>query len=185
MEKAIALFKEAAGRALARLREQLAAIRTDRAAPALVEQRTVEYLGSPLTIQQLASIATPDSRTIVITPWDRQSIEAIAKALEKADLGAMPVVSGEEILVTLPPLSQERRELLAKEVRKQGEEARVALRRRRDEALSTLRDAKQEKAISEDVFFKQKQELEKAMEKAQEEIEELLTRKEKEILGTA
>src|SRR3989344_2189638 len=181
----IAQLKEAASRTIERLRERLALIRTDRSSPSLVENVFVEYGGSRLGVKHLASIATPDSRNILITPWDRSSIEAIAKALEGADLGVMPVVAGTDIRITLPPLSEERRKLLAREVGERVEEARIVLRRARDESSSVLRDAFKQKTISEDLFFKHKQELDRIVQNAQKEMDASGEQKQKEILGTS
>ena len=180
----VVVFQKAAHEALTRLRERLAAIRTDRASPAVVENVLVEYGGAKLPIKQLASIATPDMRNILITPWDRSGIEAIAKALEGADVGTMPVVTGNEIRITLPLLSEERRKTLAREAGERVEEAQIRMRRARDEAFSRMRAALKEKVISEDFFFRQKQELEQAVKDIQKEIDSAGEQKEKEILGT-
>ena len=121
-------------KALEALRRDLATVRTGRASPGLVEHLKVDYYGAPTPLNQLATISTPDARLLTIQPWDRGSIGAIEKAILKSDLGLNPSNDGTLIRLAIPQLTEERRRELAKQVRKQVEEGRVAVRNIRRDA---------------------------------------------------
>ena len=157
---------------------ELAKIRSGRATPALVEDILVDYYGNKTPIKGLASISSPESRTVVMEPWDKSIIDGIAKALSAAGLGAQPIVDGEKIRINLPPLTQERRQELVKMVSQKMEEAKIKARRVRDEAV---KDIGQEK--SEDIKFRKKEEIEKAMKENGQVLEGLKNKKEKELMS--
>ena len=157
---------------------ELARIRSGRATPALVEDVLVECYGGKTPVRGLASISAPESRTLVVEPWDRTVLDAIAKALSQAGLGTQPIVDGAKIRITLPPPTQERREELAKMVSQKAEEARIRARRLRDEAVKDIQPEK-----SKDIKFRKKEEIEKAMKESNEVLEEMKKKKEKELLG--
>lgn len=166
---------------LARIAQDLIAIRGGRAMPGLVEEIVVEHYGTKMPIKQLASITVPEAKTIAVTPWDASAVAAVAKALEQADLGAMPSVHGEVIHITLPPLTQDRRVQLLRFVGKTVEEGRIALRRDREEAIEGLKVQERAGEISEDAFFRGKERVEETVKGANEKLEKLRAEKEEEL----
>lgn len=156
----------------------LAKIRSNRATPALVEDILVDYYGVKTPIKGLASISSPESRTVVVEPWDKSLVDAIAKAISQAGLGAQPVVDGGKVRISLPSLTEERRNELVKIVSQKVEEAKIRARRLRDEAV---KETQQEK--SEDIKFRKKEEIEKAMKVNNQTLEELKAKKERELMG--
>jgi len=132
------------------LRHDLMAIRTGRASPALVERLLVEYYGMPVPLQQLATIAVPEPQQLAIRPYNAKDIGIIEKAISKSDLKLTPNNDGQQIRLTIPALTEERRRELTKLVAKRGEEARVATRNLRRDAIHDLREMEKESMISED-----------------------------------
>lgn len=132
------------------LGRELATIRTGRASPGLVEHIRIEYAGVPTPLNQMASIAVPEARYLVIQPWDRGTIRDIEKAILKSDLGLTPSSDGNVIRLNIPPLSEERRQELIKLVHRRVEEGRVAVRNLRRDAASTLKQLEKNKEISQD-----------------------------------
>ncbi len=143
------------------LRHELMTIRTGRASPALVENLRVEYYGSVMPLNQLATIAVPEPRLITIRPWDAGSLSAIEKAIQKSELGLTPQNDGKIIRLPIPSLTDERRRDLGKIVSRRVEEARVAVRNIRRDALKEIGDLEKDKEISEDEQFKAKDDLQK------------------------
>ena len=137
-------------RAIEALRKELAAIRTGRASPSLVENIKVDYYGASTPLNQLASISAPEAKTILIQPWDRGSFSSIEKAILKSDLGLNPVSDGVVIRLPIPELTEERRRELVKVVRRRVEEGRVEIRNIRRDALEGLRGLEKQREISED-----------------------------------
>ncbi len=127
-----------------------AGIRTGRASTALVERISVDYYGAPTPLNQLAGISVPDPHLIVIQPWDRSVLSAIDKAITKSDIGLVPNVDGTVVRLNVPPLTEERRRDMVKQVRKRAEEARVEIRHHRREAADQLKKALRDGEISED-----------------------------------
>jgi ribosome recycling factor len=132
------------------LEHDLAGMRTGRANPALVERLHVDYYGSEMPLNQIAGITVPETRLIVIQPWDKNSISAIEKAIMKSELGLMPSNDGNVIRITLPLLTEERRRDLVKVVHRRVEEGRVSIRNVRREAHDDLRDLRKENMATED-----------------------------------
>ncbi len=132
------------------LRMELGSIRTGRAAPALVEHIKVEYAGAPTPLNQLASIYAPEARLLVIQPWDRRSIRDVEKAILKSDLGLTPTSDGTLIRISVPPLTEERRQELTRAVRKRVEEGKIAIRNLRREAMEEMRGLEKNKEMSQD-----------------------------------
>ena len=132
------------------LRAELASIRTGRATPALVEHIKVEYAGVPTPLKQLANISAPEARLIVIQPWDQRSIGNIEKAILKSDLGLNPTNDGNLVRISIPPLTEERRQELIKIVHKRVEEGRIAIRNLRREAMEEMKRLEKNKDISQD-----------------------------------
>ena len=137
-------------KAVAALEKEFSHLRTGRASVALLDGVKVDYYGTPTPIDQLASVSTPDSRTITIQPWDRAAFGLVEKAIMKSDLGLTPVNDGKIIRIGLPPLTEDRRKELVKLAKKYTEEAKVAVRNIRRDANDALKKLQKDKAISED-----------------------------------
>lgn len=143
------------------LKRDLAGIRGSRASPALVQHVRVDYFGVPTPVNQLANISVPEAKLLVIQPWDKSTLSALEKAILKSDLGLTPSNDGNVIRLPIPPLSQERRKELARVVSKRVEEARIALRNIRRDALETLRQQEKAKEISQDELTRSSNALQK------------------------
>lgn len=164
------------------LHDDLAAIRTGRASPALVERLPIEYYGTPTPLQQLASIGVPEPRTLMIKPFDASTLKAIEKAIQSSDLGLNPNNDGKVIHLNLPPLTEERRRDLVKHVHHRLEEARIAVRNIRRDSHNDMRDFEKEKLISEDELGRGEEDLQKLTDKFVEEIAQQGKTKEAEIM---
>lgn len=168
--------------AIKALEEDMNAIRTGRASPALVERLMVEYYGTPTPLQQLATIATPEPQLITIRPFDPKSLGVIEKAILASELGLTPTNDGKIIRLVIPPLTEQRRQELAKVVGRRVEEAKVAIRNIRRDALDDLREFEKEKLISEDEFFRARDDLQKLTDHYTEQVEKIGERKQQEIM---
>jgi len=164
------------------LKIELASIRTGHASPALVEHIKADYAGVPTPLNQMASISTPEARLIVIQPWDRNTIPGIEKAILKSDLGLNPVSSGNLIRLSLPPLSEERRQEMTRLVRKRGEERKIAVRNLRHEAMGGLKELEKNKEISQDEHKRALEKLQKLTDGFITEIEQIARDKEAELM---
>ena len=167
------------------LGKDFASVRTGRASTALLDPIRVDYYGNPTPINQMASVSTPDARTLVIQPWEASQLKEIEKAITKADLGIQPVNDGKLIRLTMPTPTEERRKQLVKQVGKMAEDARVAVRNVRREANDKLKAmVKDKKApITEDEERRGHDQIQKATDKFIARIEELLKKKEQEIMS--
>jgi ribosome recycling factor len=170
------------GKALEVLSNELKAVRTGRASPALIENVKVDYYGAPTPLKSLANIAAPEPQLLVVKPFDPGSLAEIVKAIQKADIGLNPQNDGKVLRVAVPPLSGERRKQLAQQVKEAGEAQRVAVRNVRRDANKRIDDEEKAKKISEDEKFRLKDEIQKMTEKHEKQIDELLAKKSKEIL---
>lgn len=168
--------------AIEALEEDLAGIRTGRASPALVERLPVEYYGMPTPLMQLASISVPESRMLLIRPFDASSLRAIERAIMVSDLGLNPNNDGKAIRLILPPLTEERRHDLVRLVHARLEEARVAIRNIRRDSIKDLREFEEEKMISEDELKKGEADTQKLTDHYIEVINEIGMHKEIEIM---
>lgn len=164
------------------LHDDLAAIRTGRASPALVEKLPIEYYGTPTPLMQLASIGVPEPRTLMIKPFDATTLKAIEKAIQSSDLGLNPNNDGKVIHLNLPPLTEERRRDLVKHVHHRLEESRIAIRNIRRDSHNDMRDFEKEKLISEDELERGEEDLQKLTDKYIEEIAQQGKTKEAEIM---
>jgi ribosome recycling factor len=164
------------------LEEDLSGVRTGRASPALVEKLSVEYYGMPTPLMQLATISVPESRMILIRPFDGATLRNIERALQASDLGLTPNNDGKVIRLNLPPLTEERRHDLVKLVHNRLEEARVAVRNVRRDGIKDLREFEHEKLISEDELEEGEDNLQKLTDKYIELVNEFGVKKEKEIM---
>ena len=164
------------------LHDDLSAIRTGRASPALVEKLPIEYYGTPTPLLQLASIGVPEPRTITIKPFDPSTLKVIEKAIQTSDLGLNPNNDGKVIHLNLPPLNEERRRDLVKQVHHRLEESRIAVRNVRRDSLNDMRDFEKEKLITEDDLESGEEELQKLTDRFIEEIAQQGKNKETEIM---
>jgi ribosome recycling factor len=167
------------------LGKDFASVRTGRASTALLDPIRVDYYGNPTPINQMASVSTPDARTLMIQPWEVSQLKEIEKAITKADLGIQPVNDGKVIRLTMPTPTEERRKQLVKQVGKMAEDARVAVRNVRREANDKLKAmVKDKKApITEDDERRGHDQIQKTTDKFIARIEELLKKKEQEIMS--
>jgi ribosome recycling factor len=164
------------------LEDDLAAIRTGRASPALAEKIMVEYYGNPTPLIQLATISAPEPRLLTIRPFDLASIKDIERAIQASDLGLTPSNDGKIIRLNIPPLTEERRQDLVRIVRNRAEEARVSVRNVRRDIHNDLREFEREKLISEDGLARAEEDLQKLTDNYIEKINETGERKESEVL---
>lgn len=156
-------------------------IRTGRASVALVEGLRIEYYDQEIPLRQIAGISTPDAKLIVIQPWDPTALAGIEKAILKSDIGITPSNDGKVIRLSVPPLTQERREELVKLIKKMAEDGKVSLRTGRHAANEAIDKLEKEKKISEDDKFNGHKDTNKLIEKYSEEIDKLFKSKEEEI----
>jgi ribosome recycling factor len=163
------------------LKEELAGVRTGRATPALLSRLTVDYYGTQVPIQQLASFSVPEPRTLVIQPFDKNAISTMEKAIQASDIGITPSNDGQVIRLSFPPLTEERRKELVKVVHHRGEEARVAVRNIRRHSKDGLEKLEREGAISEDDLVRSEKELQKLTDKHVALIDEVVAHKEQEL----
>lgn len=163
------------------LRDSLVTIRTGRASPALVERLLVEYYGTPTPLNQLATISVPEPRLLTIRPWDPNALADIEKAILKSELGLTPSNDGRILRLTIPRLTEERRQDLVKIVGKRVEEGKIAIRNIRRDAIEDLRELESEKLISEDEFYRAKDDVQEITDKFVVRMDEIGGDKEREI----
>lgn len=169
-------------RAVEHIQSEFSALRTGRAAPALVEKLRIEYFGSDVPLQQLAGIQVPEAKMLLIVPYDKTSLKAIEKAIMSSDLGVNPNNDGSSIRLTFPPLTEERRRGLVKVAHSKAEEGRIAVRNLRRSARKDLEALEKDGDISTDELERAEKELERLTQERVAEIERLLQRKEDELL---
>ena len=169
-------------RAIEAMERDFAGIRTGRASTALVERIVVDYYGAQTPLNQLAGISTPDAHLIVIQPWDRSVLAAIEKAITRSDIGLVPNVDGTVVRLNVPPLTEERRREMVKQVHRRTEDARVEVRNHRREAGDVLKRALRDGELSEDEERREHEDLQKLTDRHIEAIDARATRKEAEIL---
>ncbi len=174
--------KQRMQKALDTLKKDFSRLRTGRASTSLVEDITVNYYNTPTPLNQLASISIPDSRTITIQPWDRNSFSDVEKAIMKSDLGLNPINDGKVIRISIPPLTEERRKDLVKVAKKNTEDAKIAIRNVRRDGNETLKKMKNDKDITEDDQHKGQDKIQELTDSFTAKADELLTEKEKEIM---
>lgn len=171
MEKSVEAFKK-----------ELAKVRTGRASLTILDGISVDAYGSSMPLNQVGTITIPESRMLVIQPWDPQMLAAIEKAILKSDIGLNPIGDGKVIRLNVPQLTEERRKELVKSARKVAEEFRVAIRNIRRDAIETLKKQKKDKEISEDELFKFQDEAQSETDSYIKQIDEITANKEKEVM---
>lgn len=169
-------------RAVDAMERDFAGVRTGRASTALVERIPVDYYGTPTPLNQIAGISTPDAHLIVIQPWDRSVLTAIEKAITRSDIGLVPNVDGTVVRLNVPPLTEERRREMVKQVRRRAEEARVEIRNHRREAADHLKRALRDGDLSEDEERRELDSLQRLTDRFTEAIDARAERKEAEVM---
>ena len=175
-------LKERMGKSIETLKREYSRLRTGRASISLLDGIRVSYYDTPTPLNQMASLAVPEPRLIVIQPWDKTAIEDIEKAILKSELGLTPINDGKVIRISIPPLTEERRKELVKVARKMSEDNKVAIRNIRRDANEMLKDLKTEKEITEDDLYRAQEEVQKTTDQFISQVDELCAAKEKEIL---
>jgi ribosome recycling factor len=179
----INLHKEDLEKSIEHFKNESSKIRTGRAHPSLVEDLMVDYYGAKTPLKQIASINTPEPRTIAIQPWDRGALAAIEGAIRSAsDLGLNPMNDGILIRVNIPMLTEERRKEMVKVLNQKGEEARIAVRSVREDVLKEIKEAQKKGEISEDDEFAGKDKMQEIVDEYNKKIEEIRAKKEIEIM---
>jgi ribosome recycling factor len=173
---------ERMGKSVDALRLELKKLRTGRAHTSLLDHITVEYYGAHVPLSQVANIGIEDSRTLTITPWERQMVQAVEKAILTSDLGLNPNTAGTVIRVPLPPLTEERRRDMGKVVRHEGENAKVAIRNIRRDALHHVKELLKEKEITEDDDRRAHDEIQQLTDKHISMVDKVVEEKEQELL---
>ncbi len=163
-------------------KREFSSVRTGRASVSLVEGIHVDYYGTQTPLKQLANISAPDVKLIIIQPWDPSSLNDIAKAIQQSNIGSMPTNDGKVIRVSIPPLSEERREELIKITKKMAEDGRVSVRTVRRDANEHAKKLEKDKLASEDEAFKAQEDIQKLTDKYIKEIDAILQQKDKELM---
>ncbi|MBR6028327.1 MAG: ribosome recycling factor [Clostridia bacterium] len=174
--------KERMGKTVGYYDRDMQALRAGRANPQVLERITVDYYGTPTPITQVGGVSSPEARLLVISPWDASLLKPIIKAIQASDLGINPVDDGKVIRLVFPVPSEERRKDLVKQARKAAEEAKVAVRNTRRDAIEQVKKLKKNSEITEDEQHKAEEDAQKLTDKLIKEIDEVYAAKEKEIL---
>ena len=176
------LIKEKMNKSIDNLREKFAEVRAGRANPAILNKVTVDYYGTATPINQVAGISVPEARLIVIQPWDLSVLKEIERAILASDIGITPNNDGKVIRLNFPELNEERRKELVKDIRKMGEEAKVAVRQVRRDGIDDFKKQQKDSVITEDDLKQAEDQVQKLTDKYVEEIDKLTDSKEKEIM---
>jgi ribosome recycling factor len=174
-------FKEANQKSLIHLDNELVKIRAGKASPAMLNSVMVEYYGSMTPLQQVANVNTTDARTIIVQPWEKPLLNDIAKGIINANLGLNPQNNGEQLIITVPPLTEERRRELVKRAKMEAENAKIGIRNNRKDSLDMIKDLKNE-GLSEDLIKVGEEEVQKITNNYIKKVDELLEQKEKDIM---
>ncbi len=177
------VYEEKMNKTISVFQENLSEIRAGRANPAILNKITVDYYGVPTPINQVAGISVPEARMILIQPWDISLLKEIEKEILKSDIGINPNNDGKVIRLVFPELNEERRKEIVKDIRKLAEEAKVAIRSIRRDAIDEAKDLQKKSEITEDDLKQEEEQIQKLTDKKVEEIDTLLAQKEKEIMN--
>ena len=175
-------MQQKVARAIEHLTTGLAGVRTGRASLLLFDAVRVDYYGTLTPLRQIATLSLPDSRTVVVQPWDTTQIAAVEKAILTAGIGVTPINDGKVVRITIPPLTEERRREMVKLIGKMGEEGRVAIRNARREINDEIKAQQKKGEIAEDVARRQQDDIQKMTDQAIARVEEMVKKKEKEVL---
>jgi ribosome recycling factor len=165
------------------LRHDLTKVRTGRASTSLVDHLKVNYYGSDMPLTQVASVAVTDARSLTITPWEKQMVGPVEKAILASDLGLTPNTAGTVIRINLPALTEERRRELSKHVHAEGEDAKVAIRNVRRDANQQVKELLKDKQVTEDEASRSEDDIQKLTDKAIREVDEVVKAKEQELMA--
>ncbi len=179
----IAKYKVKMQKTVGVLENEFAAVRAGRANPAVLDKILVDYYGTPTPINQMAAISVSEARVLVIQPWDASTLKSIEKAINTADIGINPQNDGRVIRLVFPPLTEERRREIVKSIHKFGEDAKVAIRSIRRDAMDTFKDLKKKSEITEDDLKDTEKKVQDLTDKFCKEIDALTAEKEKEIMA--
>ena len=182
IEEILLVLEDKLDKAESVLKEDFAAIRAGRANPHILDRVMVDYYGAPTPVTQTSNISVQEGRCLVIAPWDVSILKGIEKAIQVSNIGITPTNDGKVIRLVFPELTEERRRDLVKQIRKMGEDAKVAQRNVRREAMDGLKKLKNDKSISEDEYASGEKEVEKAVSEAVSSIDAVVSAKEKEIM---
>ena len=177
------VYEEKMDKTISVFEENLSEVRAGRANPAILNKITVSYYGVPTPINQVAGISVPEARMILIQPWDTSLLKEIEKEILKSDIGINPNNEGKVIRLNFPELNEERRKELVKDIRKVAEEAKVAIRSIRRDAMDEAKEMQKKSEITEDDLKNEENEIQKLTDKKVEEIDNMLANKEKEIMS--
>jgi len=180
------IFKDAEGRmakSVESLRQDLTRLRTGRASTAIVDHLKVNYYGSDVPLSQVASVSIADARSITITPWEKNIVGAVEKAILASDLGLTPTTAGTVIRINLPALTEERRRELSKHVHHEGENAKVAVRNIRRDAIHQIKELQKDKQISEDDERRAEDDIQKLTDRFVKEVDGVVKTKEEELMS--
>lgn len=178
----LSLFEDKMKKSISVLESEMKAVRAGRANPAILDKVTVEYYGAQSPLTQIASVSVPDARSILIQPWDASILSEIEKAILKSDLGITPNNDGKAVRLNFPPLTEERRKELVKGIRKRGEDAKVAIRSIRRDAMEDAKTQKKNGEITEDDVKNIEKDIQKLTDNYIKDIDTIISAKEKEIL---
>ena len=176
-------YEEKMNKSISVLEENFAEVRAGRANPAILNKITVDYYGTPTPINQLAGISVPEARMIVIQPWDANVLKEIEKEILKSDIGINPNNDGKVIRLTFPELNEERRKEIVKDIKKMAEDAKVAIRSIRRDAIDEAKALQKDGEMSEDELKSAEDRIQKLTDKFVEEVDRILANKEKEVMS--
>jgi len=182
IEEVLGASKDGMDKVLSNLGRELTKIRTGRANPAILDAVRVDYYGTPTPVGQMATVSVPESRLIVIAPWEQSKCNEITKAIQSADLGLNPQSDGKVVRISFPALTEDRRRELVKVVKKIGEDHKIAVRKERRDANEMLKDAQKEGDVSEDDARKGTDRVQKLHDDYIKKIDDVVTKKEAEIM---
>ena len=182
MNEGMKHYKEKMEKTIRVLENESSAIRAGRANPAVLDKITVDYYGTPTQIQAMAAISVSEARILVIQPWDKSTLRPIEKAIQASDIGINPTNDGTVIRIVFPPLTEERRKEICKQIKKQGEDSKVAIRSIRRDANEKFKALKKSSEVSEDEEKDLEDQMQKMTDKFCKRIDEIAAKKEKEIL---
>ena len=177
------IYEEKMRKSIDSVAADFASVRAGRANASVLDRIMVDYYGSPTPIQQIASITSPDPRSLVIQPWDTSAVKLIKKAIETSDLGINPQDDGRSLRLAFPQLTEERRKELVKQIRKYAENGKVAVRNIRRDAMDAFKKQEKKSEITEDEMKQAEKDLQKLTDDSCKKIDELLAKKEKELMA--
>ena len=182
MKEVIRVAEEKMGKSIAALEKEYAAVRAGRANPGILDKLTIDYYGAPTPVTQMASVSVVEARSLLIQPWDASIVKLIEKAILVSDIGITPVNDGKSIRLNFPPLTEERRKELVKDVKRMAEDSKVAIRSIRRDAIEKFKTMKKNSELTEDDVKKGETDIQKLTDKYSKSVEDLAAAKEKEIL---